>query len=302
IGHGRRSIGRLAWPSESGPMVGTGPFRWQSQSELQSFLQHRDGRPYIDNIVWRPYASRFGATALAERGEALIFGGPKPPRVFAGSGAWLVLQIGPNIGDAALRDGLRRHMQSALRRPRITRRYMGPEERAAGGFVRTPSPEPATSVRDVRQLQLLAPRGLRFGHRLVERVQLDLFRSGLQVQTRWVDPDKLSGPRTFDLKLFELRPGVVDDGKPRSQLLRLLSVAAALGVLDRIDKDLLAEFATADIGEQSTRLQAIDLQVRKASGTVVIARTVPAVALPTSWRTDERGRIDWANQPIEVSP
>ncbi|MEL7371487.1 MAG: ABC transporter substrate-binding protein, partial [Myxococcota bacterium] len=99
---------RLAWPSESGPMVGTGPFRWQSPSELRSFLQHRDGRPYIDNIVWRPYASRFGATALAERGEALIFGGPKPPRVFAGSGAWLVLQIGPTIGDAALRDGLRR--------------------------------------------------------------------------------------------------------------------------------------------------------------------------------------------------
>ncbi|MEM7675688.1 MAG: hypothetical protein AAF449_06755 [Myxococcota bacterium] len=286
---------RLAWPSTSGPMVGTGPFRWYSATEQRPFVRHRDGRPFIGSVVWRPYASRFGATALAERGQAPIFGGPKPPRVFVGAGSWLILQIGSTIGDASLRERLRKHMQAALRRSRITRRYMGPDERANSGFIDTPLSETKVSVRGLRQLQLRAPRGLRFGHRLVERVQLDLFRSGLQVQTRWVDRDAPSNA-SEDLRLFELRPGIIDDGTPRAQMHRLLSAAAALGALDRIEPALLKQFGEEDNPEvQQRTLQELDLLIRRVTGTVVVARTAPAVALPAAMTVDAAGLIDWAN-------
>ena len=295
---------RLSWPDASGMLLGTGPFRWSNAGVVRPFLGHRDGRPYLDRIAWRPYASRFGANALVQRGKAPVMGAPEPARALAGSGSWLVLQVGDGAGDAAIQERIRAHLQSVLRRPLIVRRYLGPHDRPAEGFINKPKDDPGADVRGVRQLELLAPRGLRFGHRLVERIQLELYRHGLGVEVKWLEADAFpdSPSRSFDLRLFEIRPGVVDDGSVRAQLHRTLSAAATLGVLPQVSEKALARFAAGNDNDRRRELIAVERQVRLTSGVVVIGRMVPAVAIPSHWPPPTHEIVDWANLRPEASP
>ena len=288
---------RLAWPQPDGSIIGTGPFAWTTPTEQAPFVRHRDGRPYAGRLTWRPYASRFGAGALAERGRAPVFGGPQAPRPLPGPGTWLVLQVGPGAGNRRQRHRIRAHVQAALQRPRIVRRYLGPEDRPATGFIAEAAAEAATKVDGGKPLDLLAVRGNRFGHRLVERVQLDLFRSGLRVQIRWLDPVTFErrSRGDFALRLIEVRPGVIDDGSARAALHRVLSAAARLGHLASVPPQLLARFAAAEEPQRRPLLAEIEQQMRRTSGAVVIGRVVPALALPSNWPPMVRGAIDWAN-------
>ena len=162
---------RLAWSQPSGPMVGTGPFRWTSTFEQRPFLAYRDGRPFTDRLVWKPYASRFGAGALAQRGRAAVFGGPEVPRPLPGAGTWLVLQVGPTAGRSSQRDLIRAHVHTALQRKRLVRRYLPPHAKPAEGFIKDLLSEPKRRVEQSRPLELLAPRGVRFRHQLLDRAQ-----------------------------------------------------------------------------------------------------------------------------------
>ena len=306
---------RLAWridaPAGGGggeaappPLVGTGPFQWQSRNRQVPFKQHRDGRPYAGRLVWRPYASRFGAGALAQRGQAPVFGGPETPRTVNGPGSWLALQIGAGAGSDAARDQIRAHVHSSLRRPRIVRRYLGPKDEPATGFISKPGPELSGPFQRTQQLALLATRRLRFGHRVVERIQLDLFRSGLRAQVRWLDPASFErqSEERFDLRLVEIRAGVIDDGSTRAALHRTLSVAAALGTLAAVDLDRLARFAAGNDTIRRRELAAIEQNVREAAQVIVVGRVVPAVALPADWPAPAFGEIDWANLVPEATP
>lgn len=292
---------RLAWPVPPGLTVGTGPFRWIRPRELGPFLGYRDGRPFLDRIVWRPYASRFGAGSLADQGQVPVFGVPKPTRAVEGAGSWLVLQVGSRAGGDAKRERIRRHVSRALRRDRILRRYHGPHDQPAAGFIVDPLTDPKSKVEGIEKLELLAPQSLRFGYRLLERIQLDLFRSGLPAEIRWVEPavfDDLSRRGQFGLRVLEVRPGMRDDETSRATLHRIMSVAAALGRLSVIETADLALFAGADAQTRRTILRKIERDVRRASGTVVIGRLAPAVAYPSRWS----GFADWANLSIEARP
>ncbi len=296
---------RLAWDDLPGPLIGTGPFRWTSSTELRPFLEHREGRPFIDRLIWRRYASRFGAGSIAQRGRAPIFGGPEIPHPLPGPGTWLVLQVGTRPGSSKIRRRIRSHIHGALGRELIVRRYLGPDNRPAAGFIDQPIPEDSASIEGVRQLELIAPRWLRFRYRLVERLQLELFRSGLRAQVKWVDSGAALDPRhrNFDLRVLEVRAGVPDDGSLRSGLHRTLSAAAVLGVLGDIRPVDLARFAAAEDEATKTRaLAAIERRVRQASGAVVIGKLVPAVALPAGVSPGPRGMVDWAHLTAEAAP
>ena len=291
---------RLAWTTSDKSLVGSGPFQWRTPREQRPFLGYREGRPFTERLVWRPYASRFGAGALAQRGRVAVFGGPETPRAYDGPGTWLVLQIGSKAGDRETRHRIRTHVQSALRRPRIVRRYLGPKDEPAVGFVAEPIIEPKGTIKTGQKLELLAPKGLRFGHRLVERIQLDLFRSGLRAQIRWVEPSAFDAEsaRGFDLRLFEIRPGVPLDGSLRAAFHATLSVAAALGALAKIDVDApMAQFAAAtDDAARRQALLTLEHDMRRATGAVVIGRAAPAIALPSDWAPSPLGTVvDWAN-------
>ena len=155
-----------------------------------------------------------------------------------------------------------------------------------------------------RPLELLALRGFRFGHRLVERIQLDLFRAGLRAQIEWLDPTTFAarGRGGFDLRLLELRPGVIDDGSTRAALHRVLSVAADLGAADVIEPERLARFATADEAGRRRELVAIDRRLRRTCGIIVVGRTAPALAVPPAWPPLAGGAVDWANLVLEAAP
>ncbi|MCB9655836.1 MAG: hypothetical protein H6729_17050 [Deltaproteobacteria bacterium] len=143
------------------PGVGTGPFRRATTTPtamrereawtLLSFLQHRDGRPFLDSMVITPVASRFATTSLVEQRRAhIVLGvperapqdvplltwprGPAPQELTTLSiGAGETPSRSLSASDLAQIDG-------AIHRARIIGRHLGQAARATRTLLGTAEP------------------------------------------------------------------------------------------------------------------------------------------------------------------
>lgn len=268
--------------SNKGPAVGTGPFRVEGTRAdgitLVAFPEHRDGRPYLDRLLFRPGSAArpppgTGAT-LALDVYAGSPAGPAPAREL-----WF-LRVGakrPELRSAMLF----RALESALGRDRLAKRYLSGEA------------TPTVTIRgedDDPQLTFPAPKsgGMRVAlaipsrlapdRRFAERIQLDLLRAGVTATIETVDDGTLARARpTGDVELaldcFVFEGGAAHD--TTHALFALMALASATGAEHVISESELAAFANEDAPARARRVAALDRRLRDEAWIIPVAQRIP---------------------------
>ncbi|MEQ8274498.1 MAG: ABC transporter substrate-binding protein [Deltaproteobacteria bacterium] len=274
--------------------IGTGPYRFHSRDARGVYLfapfdAYRGGRPFLDGVEVRPYASRFGAAALTKNAATtLVFGIPDgsdraSPRIeVAGSvrprAETLVLAIGPSVAD---RDALAQVIDGALNRQRLVRRFLGDDAQATQALldgVKVEATEPKAPTAS-RSLALLVSRDGRAGHRFAERVQLDLLRAGITVRIERVSPERLEARRRgqdFELLIDTLAPVVPASPRPVDDLHALWSIASMFAQPQLVRAADVERFERS--GRPAEVVAALEASFRRSLGLVPIARRAPSVA------------------------
>lgn len=292
--------------------VGTGPFRLErgraadGSVSVAAFLGHRDGRPFLERVRFRPALGPFaerrsrGAIELAldVPAESAPSTSGRPAREL-----WF-LAVGRKR--AELRSAvLFRAMDAAMGRERLAKRYLTGEAvpvRTLTGL--DDAPELTLPPRRPEELRatLLVPDRLTGERRFAERVQLDLLRAGITVVIETLAPSAIAERRrSGDYELMLDR--VLLEGGPRpdaaQELGSVLNLASALGILAEVaSRDEMARLETADEPERRRRVAVLDRRLRDEAWIVPLVERTPlaitgasligAVKLPTgAVRLDE---------------
>ncbi len=274
--------------------VGTGPFalieRRPEALRLGPHLAHRDGRPFLDTVLWRASATPFAARARLRRGRASVLCGVpdlgdedrrrtlRTPIDDRAPQSLVVLSVGrraPALRSPEILSALDR----ALRRPRLASRYLSGDARPAhsllGGAEAERAPPPATAPVASHAAVLWVAADRAPGLRFAERVQLDLLRAGVRARIERVAPEAIAearvrGDHELLLDLLPLPAAPVGDAV--DQLHRLLAIASRLGApSEAVSAEALVAFAADDEAGRLRRLAALEAGLRARAHVVPIA-------------------------------
>ncbi len=264
------------------PAVGSGPFRIEGQRgdgvTLSAFTGHRDGRPYLDRLVFRAGSAARPTPATGATLALDVYAGPTTGPAPARE-LWF-LRVGS--GKPELRSALLfRAIEAALGRDRLAKRYLSGEA-SPTATIRGEDDDPQLTLPSPRsgglRVTLAIPARLAPDRRFAERVQLDLLRAGVTATIETVDDAALTRARAagegeLSLDCFVFEGGAARD--PTQALFALMALASASGAEHVISERELSAFAAEDLPARARRVSALDRRLRDEAWIVPIAQRLP---------------------------